>query len=136
MMFRVSERMPKELAPRRHRRPALQKFNPRVAVRSSQKPKSLQMQMNAFHKEHLSSSASPEPQVEEEPPAEQPPPEPSSNVVPLERTSGNAALDRVHQKLNNETELYKLHLKHYHMSPTMFKHRTSALTLPKEIHDK
>ena len=59
-------------------------------------------------------------------PVAPPPPEPN---VP-------ASLARIHQKLNNETELYKLHLKHYHMSVKMFKHRTSALKLPKDIMEK
>ena len=63
------------------------------------------------------------PQVVEDAP---PPPEPN---IP-------ASLARIHQKLNNETELYKPHLKHYHMSVNMFKHRTSALKLPKDIVEK
>jgi hypothetical protein len=45
------------------------------------------------------------------------------------------ALKRIHDKLNNENELYKLHLKHYHMKLDQFKKRTSHLKLPKEIYD-
>ena len=46
------------------------------------------------------------------------------------------ALQRIHQKLDNPVELYKLHLKHYHMSISQFKRRTSQLQLPKTINDK
>ncbi|MHC4951460.1 MAG: hypothetical protein ACYTEU_10825 [Planctomycetota bacterium] len=45
------------------------------------------------------------------------------------------ALKRIHDKLGNENELYKLHLKHYHMKLDQFKKRTSHLKLPKEIYD-
>ena len=31
---------------------------------------------------------------------------------------------KIHDKLSDKTELYKLHLKHYHMSPAAFRHRT------------
>ena len=40
------------------------------------------------------------------------------------------------EKLNDEVELYKLHVKHYHMSPAQFRRRTSMLGLPGEIYDK
>ena len=40
------------------------------------------------------------------------------------------------EKLNNDVELYKLHVKHYHMSPAQFRRRTSMLGLPGEIYDK
>ena len=43
---------------------------------------------------------------------------------------------RMLEKLNNEVELYKLHVKHYHMSPAQFRRRTSMLGLPGEIYDK
>ena len=46
------------------------------------------------------------------------------------------ALQRIHAKLSSPTELLKLHLKHYHMSPEQFRRRSSALQLPKEIYDK
>ena len=39
------------------------------------------------------------------------------------------------EKLNDEVELYKLHVKHYHMSPAQFRRRTSMLGLPGEIYD-
>merc|ERR1712026_336827 len=70
---------------------------------------------------------SPEPQVEEvAPPA---PPVPQEEDV-------NKSFKKIHDKLKDETELYKLHLKHYHMTPKSFRHRTSALKLPKEVYDK
>ena len=40
------------------------------------------------------------------------------------------------EKLNNDVELYKLHVKHYHMSSAQFRRRTSMLGLPGEIYDK
>ncbi|OLQ08354.1 hypothetical protein AK812_SmicGene8150 [Symbiodinium microadriaticum] len=43
---------------------------------------------------------------------------------------------RMLEKLNDEVELYKLHVKHYHMSPAQFRRRTSMLGLPGEIYDK
>ena len=76
--------------------------------------------------EGSSSSASPEPQVEEPVP---PSLDPQEDDV-------RKSLKNIHDKLNNETKLYKLHLKHYHMTPQSFRHRTSALKLPKEVYDK
>jgi hypothetical protein len=46
------------------------------------------------------------------------------------------SLRKLHKRLNNELELYKLHLKHYHMSPAQFRRRTSELALPDEIYMK
>ena len=43
---------------------------------------------------------------------------------------------RMLEKLNNEVELFKLHVQHYHMSPAQFRRRTSMLGLPGEIYDK
>ena len=45
------------------------------------------------------------------------------------------ALRRIHDKLRDPTELYKLHLKHHHMSFSQFKKRTSALQIPKDIYE-
>ena len=45
------------------------------------------------------------------------------------------ALRRLHQRLLKDIELYKLHSKHYHMSPNQFKARTSELTLPDEVYE-
>ena len=53
----------------------------------------------------------------------------NSTMIPL-------SLQRIHQKLENETELLKLHLKHYHMSLEQFKRRTSALSLPDSVYAK
>ena len=46
------------------------------------------------------------------------------------------SLRRIHSKLQNETELLKLHLKHFHMSLEQFKRRTSALNLPDSVYAK
>ena len=40
-----------------------------------------------------------------------------------------------HARLRNLVELVKLHLKHYHMSPAQFEHRTSNLHLPEDVHE-
>ena len=45
------------------------------------------------------------------------------------------ALRRIHDKLRDPSELYKLHLKHHHMSLSQFKKRTSALQIPKDIYE-
>ncbi len=46
------------------------------------------------------------------------------------------ALRRIHQKLSKDVELLKLHLKHYHMTPSQFRRRTNLLQLPEEIYKK
>ena len=80
-----------------------------------------------------SSSAHPEPQVEEvAPPA--PEAEPPAPPAPQE-DDVKRSLRNINDKLKDETELYKLHLKHYHMTPKSFRHRTSARKLPKEVYD-
>ena len=43
---------------------------------------------------------------------------------------------KLHKRLNNDLELHKLHVKHYHMSGRQFRLRTSELALPKEIYDR
>jgi hypothetical protein len=43
---------------------------------------------------------------------------------------------RIHEKLRKDTELLKLHLKHFHISLEQFKRRTSELQLQSEIYDK
>eukprot|EP00439_Symbiodinium_sp_Y106_P084939 s972_g27.t1 len=43
---------------------------------------------------------------------------------------------RMFEKLNNDVEWYKLHVKHYHMISAQFRRRTSMLGLPGEIYDK
>ena len=45
-------------------------------------------------------------------------------------------MSRLLARLSNQSELLKLHIKHYHMSPAQFKHRTSSLRLPEDIHDR
>ena len=40
------------------------------------------------------------------------------------------------KRLDDKVELYKLHVKHYHMSPTQFRRRTSMLNLPDCIYEK
>ena len=40
------------------------------------------------------------------------------------------------RKLEDSVELHKLHVKHYHMSPTQFRRRTSMLGLPDSVYEK
>ena len=60
--------------------------------------------------------------------------EPGRVALPLPEASPQ--YQRMLEKLNNHVELYKLHVKHYHMSSAQFRRRTSVLGLPGEIYDK
>ncbi len=40
------------------------------------------------------------------------------------------------KRLEDKVDLYKLRVKHYHMSPTQFRRRTSMLNLPDRIFEK
>ena len=65
--------------------------------------------------------------------------EPRRIALPLpgqEVSRASPQYQRMLEKLNNDVELYKLHVKHYHMSPAQFRRRTSMLGLPGEIYDK
>ena len=65
--------------------------------------------------------------------------EPTRIALPLpghEVSRASPQYKRMLEKLNDEVELYKLHVKHYHMSPAQFRRRTSMLGLPGEIYDK
>jgi len=78
---------------------------------------------------------------EEEPPQElRNEPEEDDQVAPAipEPPVGDfpLAIRRIHAKLQDKVELHKLHLKHYHMTPSQFKRRTQALRLPEEIQKK
>jgi hypothetical protein len=46
------------------------------------------------------------------------------------------ALRRIHERLQDEVELLKLHIKHYHMNVSQFRRRTNALKLPEDIYEK
>eukprot|EP00439_Symbiodinium_sp_Y106_P021782 s5235_g2.t1 len=65
--------------------------------------------------------------------------EPRRIALPLpgqEVSRASPQFQRMLKKLNNDVELYKLHVKHYHMSPAQFRRRTSMLGLPGEIYHK
>ncbi|OLP89146.1 Kinesin-like protein Klp59C [Symbiodinium microadriaticum] len=65
--------------------------------------------------------------------------EPRRIALPLpghEVSRASPQYKRMLDKLNDEVELYKLHVKHYHMSPAQFRRTTSMLGLPGEIYDK
>eukprot|EP00439_Symbiodinium_sp_Y106_P052759 s3916_g7.t1 len=65
--------------------------------------------------------------------------EPRRIALPLpgqEVSKASPQYQRMLEKLNNDVELYKLHVKHCHMSPAQFRRRTSMLGLPGEIYDK
>ena len=53
-----------------------------------------------------------------------------------ELSAASPSFQRMLKRLENEVELYKLHVKHYHMSPAQFRRRTSMLGLPKSVYEK
>ena len=63
-------------------------------------------------------------------------PKPADKKDPTVKTSLPLVLQRIHAKLESDVELYRLHLKHYHMSAEQFKRRTSALRIPAHIYDR
>ena len=71
-------------------------------------------------------------------PSAEPPglPKPVDKKDPKIKTNLPLVLQRIHAKLEHDVELYKLHLKHYHMSTEQFKRRTSALRIPAHIYVK
>ena len=65
--------------------------------------------------------------------------EPRRTSVPLPGSEAQAltpAYRKMIKRLDDKVELYKLHVKHYHMSPTQFRRRTSMLNLPERIYEK
>ena len=65
--------------------------------------------------------------------------EPRRISVPLPGSEAQAltpAYRKMIKRLDDKVELYKLHVKHYHMSPTQFRCRTSMLNLPDRIYQK
>ena len=54
---------------------------------------------------------------------------------PGDETKVQARHKRIYQKLENEVELWKLHVAHNHMSLPDFKARASKLEIPKRIYD-
>ena len=46
------------------------------------------------------------------------------------------AYKKMLKKVEDSVELYKLHVKDYHMSPTQFRRRTSMLGLPDSVYEK
>ena len=76
------------------------------------------------------------PSTEEKTTATPPPPRTLEESEKPTAVSLPPSLLKLHRRLNSELELYKLHIKHYHMTPTRFKFRTSELALPDEIYEK
>ena len=65
--------------------------------------------------------------------------EPRRISVPLPGSEAQAltpAYRKMIKRLDDMVELYKLHVKQYHMSPTQFRRRTSMLNLPDRIYEK
>ena len=65
--------------------------------------------------------------------------EPRRVSIPLPGSEVQAmtpAYRKMPRKLEDSVELYKLHIKHYHMSPTQFRRRTSMLGLPDSVYEK
>ena len=69
-------------------------------------------------------------------PRERPAIEPLPMTHLLLQTDNSAAMERLVNRLRNSSELLKLDHKHYHMSPSQFRHRTSSLRLPEDVHDR
>jgi hypothetical protein len=53
-----------------------------------------------------------------------------------EQVEPSKAYEKINKKMSDKTELYKLHIKHYHMSVNAFKHRTSELKLLPSVYEK
>ena len=81
--------------------------------------------------------AEPELDAAPEAPA-QPESEPPEDAGEEESAGGTVprALAKLHKRLGREVELYKLHVKHYHMSLSQFKKRAAQLALPDSIYEK
>ena len=65
--------------------------------------------------------------------------EPRRVSVPLPGSEVHAmtpAYKKMLRRLEDSVELYKLHVKHYHMSPAQFRRRTSMLGLPDSVYQK
>ena len=65
--------------------------------------------------------------------------EPRRVALPLpgqEVSRASPQYQRTLEKLNKDVDLYKVHVKHYHMSSAQLRRRTSMLGLPGEIYDK
>ena len=65
--------------------------------------------------------------------------EPRRVSVPLpggEVQAMTPAFKKMLRKLEDSVELYKLHIKHYHMPPTQFRRRTSMLGLSDSFYEK
>ena len=65
--------------------------------------------------------------------------EPRRVSVPLpggEVQAMTPAYKKMLRRLEGSVALYKLHFKHYHMSPTQFRRRTSMLGLPDSVYQK
>ena len=65
--------------------------------------------------------------------------EPRRVSVPLRGSEVHAmtpAYKKMLRRLEDSVELYKLHVNHYHMSPTQFRRRTSMLGLPDSVYQQ
>ncbi len=60
----------------------------------------------------------------------------SDEQVESEAPDFKKSIQKLHERLSNDLELYKLHIKHYHMPPAQFKRRTDQLCLPRQIYEK
>ena len=74
--------------------------------------------------------------LEQAEPADPPPDAPEPPQEEQDAGGIPPALAKLHKRLSKEVELFKLHLKHYHMSVTQFRRRTNQLALPESIYEK
>ena len=138
---------PKEVTARR-------KGEPTRKVKDSKEEVNQPDEDNEKPKQRLGPKKTPKQRQNEQKPEEPPIVEPSSGpkqqviveddeVLPISQKKDPRikadlplALRRIHEKLDSPVELYKLHLKHYHMSTEQFRKRTSALKIPEDIYAK
>ena len=55
--------------------------------------------------------------------------------VSIPKKDNSMVMQKLLTRLRNSTELLNIHVKHYHMSPAQFRHRTSSLRLPEDVHE-
>ena len=106
-----------------------------------EKPKSHKIHIRTCPKSRFYESPAGEESRQEEEEEELEPEVPNPPEPVLTPESGGKeptlpSLTRLHNRLNKELELYKLHIKHYHMNLNQFRKRTSQLALPDEIYEK
>ena len=95
--------------------------HPNVSPSADRRPPSLELQPGA----------SPDTMPRKRPTIET---QPMEVIVPQKDTSTTMKI--LVTRMRNPSALLKLHLKHHHISSAQFRHRTSSLSLPANVHDR